>query len=181
MDQTDEKSWGHSSEAASMHGKSHLASCSQHRVGEACSQKDGGRTPGLRILKAASSRGMTYVPTVCEAASMTRPVWAARRSETARMVSAATARMLLQSGSSAWPASVSHVGPPEVAPLLDGPFRRTVKGPPKAWCRTFGIHLLADAFAGNNARRQRVSLGQECNASVEHTNCPGACIWSRSS
>ena len=66
---------------------------------------------------------MTYVPTVCEAASMTRPVCAWRRSETARTASAATSRMLLHSGSSAWPASVSQVAAPQGGPVGGPPVR----------------------------------------------------------
>ena len=99
------------------------------------------RTPGFRIRKAASKRGMTYVPTVCEAASRTRPVCAWRRSETARTASAATSRMLLHSGSSAWPASVSHVAAPRATPFAGRPYGRTVSAPPNA-CSSIASHGL---------------------------------------
>ena len=81
-------------------------------------------TRGLALLNAASSRGITYVPTVCDAPSLTEPACAAPRSDSARAASRAAASARSACGSSAAPASVRLVGPPRRPGLSSAPQAR---------------------------------------------------------
>ena len=81
-------------------------------------------TLGLALRNAASSLGITYVPTVCDAPSLTDPASAAPRSASALAASLAAASVRSQCGSSAAPASVRLVGPPRLPGFSKAPQAR---------------------------------------------------------